>query len=30
MFKEEESIEMLKFVNLISNTEEYQKIYNHA
>ena len=30
MFKEEESIEILKILGLINNTEEYQKIYNHA
>ena len=27
---EEESIEILKILGLINNTEEYQKIYNHA
>ena len=30
IFKEEESIEILKILGLISNIEEYQKIYNHA
>ena len=28
--EEEESIEILKILGLINNTEEYQKIYNHA
>ena len=27
---EEEYIETLKILGLINNTEEYQKIYNHA
>ena len=27
---EEESSEILKILGLINNTEEYQKIYNHA
>ena len=30
IFKEEESIEILKVLRLFNNTEEYQKIYNHA
>ena len=30
MFKEEESISILKNLGLIKNIEEYQKIYNHA
>ena len=30
IFKEEQSIEILKIIGLISNTEELQKIYNHA
>ena len=30
IFKEEESIEMLKLLGLITNIEEYQKIYNHV
>ena len=30
MFKEEESIEILKILRLFNNMEEYQKIYNHA
>ena len=30
IFKEEESIEILKILGLINNTEEYQKIYNHV
>ena len=30
VFKEEESIEILKVLGLINNIEEYQKIYNHA
>ena len=30
IFKEEESIEILKIMELIINIEEYQKIYNHA
>ena len=29
IFKEEESIEILKILGLITNIEEYQKIYNH-
>ena len=29
-FKEKESIGILKILGLIDNTEEYQKIYNHA
>ena len=29
IFKEEESIEILKILYLIANKEEYQKIYNH-
>ena len=30
VFKEEESIVMLKIFGLINNIEEHQKIYNHA
>ena len=30
IFKEEESIEILKILGLIDSVEEYQKIYNHA
>ena len=30
IFKEEESIEILKILGLITNIEEYQKIYNHV
>ena len=30
VFKEEESIEILKILGLIINIEKYQKIYNHA
>ena len=30
IFKEEESIEVLKILGLINNIEEYQKIYNYA
>ena len=30
IFKEEESIEILKIIGLINNIEEYQKIQNHA
>ena len=30
IFKEEESTEILKILGLINNTEEHQKIYNHA
>ena len=29
-FKEEESIVILKFSGLINNTEEHNRIYNHA
>ena len=29
IFKEEESIEISKIPGLITNIEEYQKIYNH-
>ena len=29
VFKEEESMEMLKILELINNIAEYQKIYNH-
>ena len=29
MFKEEESIEILKILGLITNIEEHQKIHNH-
>ena len=29
IFKEEESIEVLKTLSLIKNVEEYQKIYNY-
>ena len=28
-FKEEESTEILKILDLITNVEEYQKMYNH-
>ena len=30
IFKEEESIEILKVLAFINNIEEYQKIYNHT
>ena len=30
VFKEQESIEILKIIGLINNIEEYQEIYNHA
>ena len=30
IFKEEESIEILKIIGLTNNIGEYQKIYNHA
>ena len=30
VFKEEEPIEILKFLGLITNIEEYQKKYNHV
>ena len=30
IFKEEESIEILKILGLINNIEKYQNIYNHA
>ena len=30
IFKKEESIEILKILGLITNVEEYQKIYNHV
>ena len=30
VFKEKESIGILKIIGLINNIEEYQKIYNHA
>ena len=30
LFKEEESIEILKIIGLITNTEEYQKMYNYV
>ena len=30
VFKEEESIEILKILGLINNIEEHQKIYNHV
>ena len=29
IFKEEESIEILKILGLLTNVEEYQKIYGH-
>ena len=29
VFKEEESMEMLKILELINNIAQYQKIYNH-
>ena len=30
IFKEEESVEILKILGLINNIEEYQKIHSHA
>ena len=30
IFKEEESIEILKVLGVITNVEEYQKIYGHV
>ena len=30
IFKEEESIKILKILELINNIEEYQEIYNHV
>ena len=30
IFKEKESIEILKILGLNTNVEEYQKIYNHV
>ena len=30
IFKEEETLEILKILGLITNIEEYQKIYNHV
>ena len=30
IFKENESIEILKILGFITNIKEYQKIYNHA
>ena len=30
LFKEEESIEILKIIGLITNIEEYQKMYNYV
>ena len=30
IFKEEESIEILKVLALINNIKDYQKIYNHV
>ena len=30
IFKEEESIEILKIFGLINNIEDYQKVYNQA
>ena len=30
IFKEEKSVEILKIFGLITNIEEYQKIYNHV
>ena len=30
IFKEEQTIEILKILGLINNIEEYQKTYNHA
>ena len=30
MFKEEQSIKILKIIGLINNIEEYQKIHNHV
>ena len=29
IFKEQESIEILKILGVINNPEEYQKTYNH-
>ena len=29
IFKEKESIEILKIIDLIANIKEYHKIYNH-
>ena len=29
IFKEQESIEILKIISVITNIEEFQKIYNH-
>ena len=29
-YKEEKSIQILKILGLITNIEEYQKIYNHV
>ena len=29
IFKEEDSIKILKILGLITNIEEYQKLYNH-
>ena len=29
IFKEKESIEVIKIIGLITNVEEYQKIYSH-
>ena len=29
-FEKEESIEILKFIDLFTNIEEYQKIYHHV
>ena len=30
IFKEEESVKILNLLDLITNIEEYQKIYNHV
>ena len=30
IYKEEDSIETLKILDLITNIKEYQKLYNHA
>ena len=30
IFKEKESLEILKILGLINNVKEYQKIYNHV
>ena len=30
IFKEEESIQLLKILSLINNIEQYQEVYNHV